>query len=453
MKKFLLFVTILLSFDTAVVSAQRIRSQKRNQIYADSVKIKWQLYADSLEMLLDKYRKADSIAATETRTITMNPYFFPLISTGTLYRAPLQQSMGISWLPSSLSSRKNAMLQSGGDEQLQALAGINMQLASMYARNPVLFQQTQEQVKHEGAMVADVEKPMSTDKRIMDEIQLADIEHDITDTIAAITRKPNFWTIKGNSSLQITQSHFSDNWFQGGENNYAALAMITLEANYDNKQKLQWDNRLELQLGFQTAPSDTCHTLKVTSNLLRLTSKLGYKAAKNWFYSTQLMSYTQLYPNFKTNTNEVTADFASPVYVQLAIGMDYKLKKNKFQGSLLLAPMSINMTYVDRAALRSRYIQEDDKNTKFTFGPNVTMTFNWNIWKNVQWNTRLYWFSDFKYTNIEWENTFTFTINKYLTSKLFLYPKFIDNNTKYRRENGSYWMFREWLSMGLSYSW
>ena len=78
---------------------------------------------------------------------------------------------------------------------------------------------------------------------------------------------------------------------------------------------------------------------------------------------------------------------------------------------------------------------------------------NLNIWKNEQWNTRLEWFSDFKYTNIEWENTFTFTINKYLTSKLFLYPKFIDNNTKYRRENGSYWMFREWLSMGLSYSW
>ena len=47
----------------------------------------------------------------------------------------------------------------------------------------------------------------------------------------------------------------------------------------------------------------------------------------------------------------------------------------------------------------------------------------------------------------------TFTINKYLSSKLFVYPKIDDSSKGYKSEDmDKYFMFKEWLSLGLNYS-
>ena len=65
----------------------------------------------------------------------------------------------------------------------------------------------------------------------------------------------------------------------------------------------------------------------------------------------------------------------------------------------------------------------------------------------------MYWISNFNYTNIEWENTFNLTINKYLSARLFVYPKFDDSSPRYRSEDGSYFMMKEMLSVGFTYNW
>lgn len=407
------------------------------------------LYADSLENLIQRHRQADSIARHTTHSVLMNPYCFQIFSVGTVYSSPLQQAFAIAWQPQS--SQAPTLLQ--GDYQLATLRHINRQMATMYAQQPALFLQTQQQLTEQGSLASDINTIIKPDRKLTDQIQLSDLEHDVTDTVTAITRRPNFWKFKGSSSLQFTQSYFSDNWFQGGEKNYAGLTAFTIEAIYDNKQKVLWENKLEVQLGFQTAKSDTLHSLKVTSNLLRFTTKLGYKAAKTWFYSTQFQTYTQIYPNYQTNTDNITTDFASPLYMSLGLGLDYKLNKKRFNGSLGLYPVSVNARYVDRPELRSRYNDSENQKTKWTFGPNVTINFTWKITDDIQWQSRAYWFSDFRYTNIEWENTFSFTVNKYISCRLFLYPKFLDNNKRYKNEKGRYWMFKEWLSLGLSYNW
>ena len=69
--------------------------------------------------------------------------------------------------------------------------------------------------------------------------------------------KPNFWTFKGDYSLQFQQNYVSDNWYKGGERNYSFIAGAVFEANYNNKQKVKFENKLELKLGFQTSRGDT----------------------------------------------------------------------------------------------------------------------------------------------------------------------------------------------------
>ena len=55
---------------------------------------------------------------------------------------------------------------------------------------------------------------------------------------------------------------------------------------------------------------------------------------------------------------------------------------------------------------------------------------------------------------IEWENTFELRVSKYISANLFLYPRFDDSNDKYRageNHDGTFLMFKEWLSLGLNY--
>lgn len=449
-------VLIFACFSVLAAMAQH-RSHSHEPV-VDKQDVQAQQYTDSLQVIVDKYRNAASQAASSGRSVTMNPYFYPIVSGSILYKNPLRQSMGLQWTPSSLASDSLSLpsIAREGDYQLDATKSINAQLMRMYAQYPSLFTMTEDKLKEEGALITDVKAPIKSDTRIADQIKLTDFDHEEIDNVAAITRRPNFWTIKGNTSLQFTQTFFSDNWHQGGDNNYAALSMFSIEAKYNNQQKLEWENKLEAQLGFQTTKGDTLHNLKVTSNLLRFTTKVGYKAFKNWYYTTRLQANTQLYPNYKTNKDEVTTDFASPLYLALSVGMDFKWKLKRFEGSLYIAPVEVNARYVDRKLLRANYNDNADQATKWTWGPNVVVNYKWKMWDNVEWQSRLYWFSNFDYTNVEWENTFTFNVNKYLNAKLFVYPKYFDDKKfgEYKNDpDYSYWMVKEYLMLGLSYSW
>lgn len=97
--------------------------------------------------------------------------------------------------------------------------------------------------------------------------------------------KPNFWAISGNGYAQFSQNYISDNWYKGGESTVSLLSGAVLQFNYDDKQKVQFENKIEWKLGFISAPSDTVHQYKTSEDLLRLSSKFGYKAITNWYYT------------------------------------------------------------------------------------------------------------------------------------------------------------------------
>ena len=50
---------------------------------------------------------------------------------------------------------------------------------------------------------------------------------------------------------------------------------------------------------------------------------------------------------------------------------------------------------------------------------------------------------------MEWENTFTFVVNKYISSNLFLYPRF-DDSAK-RDDHHGFWQMKEYISLGFNY--
>lgn len=451
MKKYL---WMLLSLVFTPCHAQESVTDSVAGRYADVV----DKYNQALGKLVQERAETNDEFQKNPEQTQLNPYFYRLITPAAYYGRSTHQVMGIDWTQT-------------GDGLFQQSPTLNMAeatdyaLANLYSRNPGLVSWTEERLMSEAALRKDIKAPVkAVESKLSDKAVVVDLGSDVPDNVAIVAKKPNFWKLKGSTSLQFTQSYFSENWYQGGENNYAGLGMVTLEANYDNKQRVQWDNKLELQLGFQTAQSDTCHTFRVTSNLMRLTSKIGYKAAKNWFYTAQAMAYTQLYPNYEKNSDKVIADFTSPFYFNLSVGIDYKLKKDRFDLSVYLSPVAYNMCWVDRSKydIRPRYGMEkrDDgtfRSTYHKYGPSVTVNSKVKIMKNVSWTSRFYVFGNIfdnkqdMYVNVEWENTFDFTINKYLSAKFFFYPKFDNSSDKYKKGR-HYFMLKEWLSLGLNYS-
>ncbi len=402
-------------------------------------------YSDSLAVLMERQ------AAMKMASGKLSPYLFRLFAPGTVYTSALAQQMGYAtplYTPKSLLS-----LGSITDYQLQLNQAINNRLSVAYLQNPRLFSTTQEILMSTPKLITDFEQhteeiiPLETDPL---PLELPDIE---PEAIMPEVKRPNFWTFKGNGSLQFTQTHFTDNWYQGGEDNYVMLSQLTIEANFDNKRLIQWNNKLEAQLGFQTS-ENTKPKFRATSNVLRFTSNFGLKAAENWTYAAQVQLETQPYMSYDNKGEKVTADFLSPLFIRSSLGMDYKLKTRRFEGKCHLAPLSYVITYVDRDDLIGRHGIREGHNAKHEWGPNIDINFTYKMWENISWTSRIYWFSDFKQTRIECENTFNFSINRYLSTKLFLYPRFDDSSIKYKageEHDGSYWMFKEWLSLGINY--
>ncbi len=341
------------------------------------------------------------------------------------------------------------------DVHIVGMYMVNNALANMYVNQPDAVVQIDANVQQAGTLRTDVQEVLTTDTKLADKVVAVDLDADLNEDVELVTRKPNFWSFPGSGSLKFTQNYYSENWHKGGDNNYAMLGLLTLNANYDNKQKIQWENRLEIQLGFQTTgDTDKYHSLKPTSNLLRLTSKLGYKAYKTLFYSTQVQLSTQIVPAYDANTDNLRTAFLSPLDMNVSVGLDYKFESNnkKFSGNIYMAPCAYNMRYVSHDELVSRYGIDEGKHSYHKFGPNVTVNYTWQIVKNVSWRSRIFWISNFSYTNIEWENTFDFTINKYLSATLFANPKFDDSSRSFKGDNG-YLMMQEWFSLGFNYNW
>lgn len=336
---------------------------------------------------------------------------------------------------------------------------MNNALLDMYLRRPDLVQTTDAALRNELTTAAEqaeaptpvLPPPAEEAAPIEPEAPKADVE----------VKKPNFWTFKGDGFLQFLQNYVSGNWYKGGESNYSMLSSLTLEANYNNKSKWKWDNKLEMKLGFQTSPSDSVNKFKANEDLIRLTSKVGLQATKHWYYTLQLLAYTQFTRGLKANDKRTYSDFMSPFNLNVGIGMDYKMEwfNKKLTGTVNISPLAVNYRYVDRTIFMngdtqqwfpSRHGLEADRHSLVDLGSQFTVDFTWKMAENISWKSRMYGFTSYKRVEYEWENTFSFQFNKYISSKLFIHPRFDDN--RQRDDHHGYWMFKEFLSIGFNYA-
>lgn len=264
--------------------------------------------------------------------------------------------------------------------------------------------------------------------------------------------KPNFWCITGSGALQFSQAYVSGNWYKGGESNDLMTGNLQIDANYNDKEKLQWDNRLEAKGGFQTEKSDSIHRYLINDNLLRITSKLGLQATKHWYYTFSLEFNTQFFNNYKANVSTRQSAFLSPANLIASLGMDFKRKTRKIDLSMVLAPAAYNLRYIRVDDIdETAYGMTQGERFLQTVGSTMTTNLVWTLNPAISYTTRLYYFSNYKSTQAEWENTINFVLNRYLSTKIFFHGRFDDSSTK--DNDMGYFQFKELLSFGINYAW
>jgi len=337
----------------------------------------------------------------------------------------------------------------GRDDVADAVDGA---LLNVYLNRPDLVCATETELQETGEIRKDVDQPIVNEVELVEKVEEPVIDEPQDVPTEVMVQKPKFWTKKGDGFLQFMQNYVSGNWYKGGESNYSAVGSLTLEANYDNKNKWKWDNKLEMKLGFMHTRTDSLHKFKSNEDLLRLTSKVGMEAAKNWYYTLQLLAYTQFTRGLKANDANVYSDFMSPFNLNLGLGMDYKVesKNKRLTGTINFSPLSLNYLYVGREALATANGLEAGKHSKLEFASHMTADLTWKMNDVITWKSRLYAFTSYKRALIEWENTFELRVSKYISANLFLYPRFDDSSL--RDDDLGYWQFKEFSSVGFTYS-
>ena len=155
------------------------------------------------------------------------------------------------------------------------------------------------------------------------------------------------WIHSFNASVQLSQAYLSDNWYQGGENNVNVIGNFVwnVKLNENVYKKLLFENTVQYKVSVNSAPQDSLRGYSISQDLFQINTKFGYKAIEKWYYSATMRFKTQLFNNYKANTNTMKASFLSPAELNLGLGMTYstKSKDKTLAFDMSLSPLSIDM--------------------------------------------------------------------------------------------------------------
>ncbi len=262
------------------------------------------------------------------------------------------------------------------------------------------------------------------------------------------------WKSRIQSAIQFSQNYVTENWYKGGESNVNILSVQNFEIlRYDPSKRMEFVTKIDLKTGIYTTPSDTMRQFRVNEDLFQVSSKYGLRAFERWYYTGSMLFKTQLFNSYKANSNELMTQFLSPAEFNFSVGMDYKYQNSagNFNWSILLAPLAYNLKYVANIEKidETRFGITEGRHTLNQVGSSLTNEFTWQISKNIVWDSRLFFFSNYHESQADLENTLNFSINRYFSTRIILHLRYDDD---IKPEDDPF-QFKELLSFGFNYVW
>lgn len=268
--------------------------------------------------------------------------------------------------------------------------------------------------------------------------------------------QPEYWLHSFGVALQMSQAYISPNWYQGGKNALSFIGSIGYGVKLN--QKFHPNHMLEASVSYKLAmsstPDDSLRKVQITEDLFQLTAKGGIKALEHWFYSVALNFKTQLFKSYPVNSNQLAAAFLSPGELNLGLGMtyDYMSPSKKFSINASISPVSWNMKMVTNTDMDPATFGIDNGHrTKNQIGSSTEIKLDWKITRDISLQSRLFAFTQYEDSQLDWENTINFSINRFLSAMFYTHLRYDSTTPRAEDSNWHYWQFKEILSLGFSY--
>lgn len=276
-----------------------------------------------------------------------------------------------------------------------------------------------------------------------------DTEADRKERLDAVKNKKNPWYKELSTLLQFTQNYVSQNWYEGGNSAFAMYASAKGKILYDNKKWLTWENTGEWVAGFSTVSGDSLRKVCTTDDLFRLYSKLGVKVANKIYVTTTGEFRTQLFRTYNANTKNIKTGPFTPLRINLAIGIDYKPVKGL---SLVISPAAYKLVHA-ADTVRSNYTSYGIKKGEKTlnqFGSSVRVEWKWKPLREIQLETNLYTYTNYRSLELDLEINCDFIINRFMSARVTLHPRY-DSALIYPGDEKAKMQFKELVSIGFAH--
>lgn len=283
------------------------------------------------------------------------------------------------------------------------------------------------------------------------------------------TVKP--WKIGGIVSVNGQQVSLT-NWAAGGNNSISLAGLLSVYAKY-KKNKITWDNNLELAYG--VVKQGTNKKWWKNDDRIQFSSKIGHELKNNW-YATGLADFRTQFANGYNYPRDTfyISKFMAPAYALAAIGFDYK-PNDKF--SVFIAPATGKFTIVNDDSLarigafgvqkeiRDPYnggaIVQNYKRHREEFGAYLKMQYQTKVMDNITFKTVLELFSNYLHNpqnvDVNWTTLTTFKVNNFISATLST-QLIYDDDIKITRNTGDQIgtvgpdvQFKQVLGVGFSY--
>lgn len=282
-----------------------------------------------------------------------------------------------------------------------------------------------------------------------------------------------YWTKGGVFAFNFNQVSFT-NWAAGGENTLSGTGILSVFENY-KKNKTTWDNSLDLAYGILKSGT----VIKKNDDKIDLSSKFGHVAIDKWYFAGLVNFKSQFTEGFdytKTPKSKIS-NFLAPAYVLISLGMDYKPNADF---SLYISPATGKITIVSDKSLadagaygveKATYdlttgqLLTAGKQVRYEFGSYLTMKYQKDIMKSVNFKTKLDLFSNYSHNpqnvDVNWDVVIGMKVNKYISASIATTLIYDDDiqvplykdvaGVKTQTGSGPRTQFREVFGVGFSY--
>ncbi len=257
------------------------------------------------------------------------------------------------------------------------------------------------------------------------------------------------WFHKASALAQFSENTVTPNWYQGGINNIATLGILSGQLNYDNKKSVQWENSAEWRLGLNTVPGDTIHMLSTNDDVLKINSKLGFKAGGNFFYTGTVDFSTQFFDSYKgINSNILKTSFLTPIRLNIGVGLDYKYKKIF---SLMLSPISYKYIYSNNKLVNPNIFGIlTGQNYLSEIGSSFTAQVSYPISHEIQLDSKLSFYTNYQKLSVDWEIVCNMVINRFMSTRICVNPRY-DSTVIMPNGDKAELQFKQLVSVGFSH--